>query len=346
MANARGVDVSHWQNLSDWSPDGLTFVMAKASEGTTADPMYAKHVAKARAAGLIVGAYAFSRADVDMAAQVATLAKSAPDADLYAIDVEGIHGFTQSQTAEFIRRFQRLTSKKIGLYHSESGYFDGGQDWDWIAHWGVPEPERSTWELHQYRGSPLDLDQYNGTADEMKTWVAALNNGGTTVDAFIVPEDSMEVNVIGGSWLYDNSELASSTGNIKIDPGRYLRYVGQFSTTPDIRIVAYETAAGDTNTTSKAMFAARASISSFKKVPDLTPYDQSDIDAATAPLTSTIEMQAEIIAEQKTDIAEKTAELVEKDEIIDSQDETIMELNLVIDEYDTLRNSLRKAVAP
>lgn len=345
MANAKGVDVSHWQTLSDWSPTGLTFIIVKASEGTTPDPMFAKHVAKARAAGLIVGAYAFNRNDVSISAQVQTFATASAGADLFVIDVEGQYAFSQAQTREFMDRFRALTGKKIGMYHSASGFFDAGQDWDWVAHWGVTQPSRP-WDLHQYRGSPLDLDQYNGTADDMKAFVAALNDGGPKVEAFIVPEDSTQANVITGAWLYDNSELAASSGNIRLEPGRYLQYVGQFSATPDIRIVAYETVSGDVNTTSKAMFTPRSNISSFRKTPDLTPYDQADIDAATQPLNATIEAQSAIIAQQKTTEAELRNEITSLETLVDQQDQTIVDLSLVVEDYNDLRVGLRKAVAP
>jgi hypothetical protein len=330
--------------LDDWSPVGLTFIIVKASEGTTPDPMFSKHVAKARAAGLIVGAYCFNRDDVDMAAQVKTFAAASVGADLFVIDVEGTHAFDQAQTRDFMNRFRALTGERIGLYHSASGFFDAGQDWDWVAHWGVTEPSRP-WDLHQYRGSPLDLDQYNGTAADMKAFVAAMNSGGTKVEAFTVPEESMQANIVTGTWLYDNSNLAASSGNIKIDPGRYLQYVGQFSSTPDIRIVAYESTTPDSNTTSKAMFVARAGISSFRKTPDLTPYDQADIDAATQPLNATIDAQSAIIAEQKTQAAALSAEIVTLENLVDQQDATIVELEVVVAEYDELKGALKKAVA-
>lgn len=176
MANAKGVDVSHWQTLADWSVTGLSFVIVKASEGTTKDAMYAKHVAKGRAAGLVVGAYAFNRDDVNMDAQVQTFAEASKGADLFFIDVEGTYAFTQAQTAAFITKFRALTGKHIGLYHSASGFFDAGQDYDWVAHWGVDAPTRS-WDFHQYRGSPLDLDQYNGTEAALQAFVARLNGG-------------------------------------------------------------------------------------------------------------------------------------------------------------------------
>lgn len=175
MANAKGVDVSHWQTLSDWSPTGLSFVIVKASEGLSADPMFAKHVAKGRAAGLVVGAYAYNRDDVDIVAQAKFFAKTAAGlADLFFIDVEGTHAFTPEQATLFMDTFRAEVGRHIGLYHSESGFFEAGQDYDWVAHWGVTTPTRH-WQFHQYRGSPLDLDQYNGTDAQLRAFVANLN---------------------------------------------------------------------------------------------------------------------------------------------------------------------------
>ena len=176
MANAKGVDVSHWQSLSDWSTTGLSFVIVKASEGLTKDAMFAKHVAKGRAAGLVVGAYAFNRDDVNIAAQAKFFADNSKGVDLWFIDVEGTHAFSQAQTKLFIATFKAYTGKHIGLYHSASGYFEAGQDYDWVAHWGVSAPSRS-WDFHQYRGAPLDLDQYNGTKAQLQSFVQSLNGG-------------------------------------------------------------------------------------------------------------------------------------------------------------------------
>jgi GH25 family lysozyme M1 (1,4-beta-N-acetylmuramidase) len=190
MANAKGVDLSRWQALSDWSPTGLSFVFIRASQGTTPDDKYQQHLEKARAAGLIVGAYATNSHGVDMAAQVAAFAQYAGDVDLYAIDVEGARGrpaagraraFSHAQTKEFIKSFRALTGRPIGMYHSESGYFDAGQDFDWVANWDVTEPGRA-WDFHQYQGSPLDLDQFNGTAADLRAFVLRLNGGNVNED--------------------------------------------------------------------------------------------------------------------------------------------------------------------
>jgi GH25 family lysozyme M1 (1,4-beta-N-acetylmuramidase) len=70
MMAAQGIDVSRWQPPVDWGQvkaSGRTFAIIKASggdgapnyTGTYTDPQYGQHVAGARAAGLLTGAYHF-----------------------------------------------------------------------------------------------------------------------------------------------------------------------------------------------------------------------------------------------------------------------------------------------
>lgn len=171
-----GIDISRYQKTTDWSPDGLSFVVVKAVDGVTPDIRYGSHVRKARAAGLRVFAYAFNRNYLDVAEQAKMFAAVSKDASLWFIDVEGADAFTTAQTREFIETFRSVTGKHIGLYHSESGFFDAGQNYDWVAHWGVDEPSRR-WDFHQYRGSPLDLDKYIGTEDDLDAFVASVHGG-------------------------------------------------------------------------------------------------------------------------------------------------------------------------
>ena len=192
MTYLRGVDVSHYQSLTDWSPTGLSFVIAKASEGGVPDSMYKAHIAKGRKAGLVVGAY---RADLPMAYQVDAFVAAAGAVDLYAIDVEeesiaGTQRFSVAQARDFMAKFRAKTGKTIGLYISESPYKSGGYsaakaDWLWIAKWSPVEPS-VPFEFWQYRGSPLDLDRFNGTAADL----AKLAGVPTAPDTGI-PEDSM-----------------------------------------------------------------------------------------------------------------------------------------------------------
>lgn len=134
-----------------------------------------------------------------------------------------------------------------------------------------------------------------------------ISTGGDTVKSFAVPEARILAKVKADTWLYDNSDMQPSATNIQLNPGRELVYVGQFSASPDIRIVAYEPAAGDTNSTSKAMFVARDGIESFRTVADTTPFSQEDVDkavaAATAAIQTTVNEQAATIASLKTELA-------------------------------------------
>ena len=167
MARARGVDVSAHQSVTP-SLVGLSFLFARASIGLLADANYTGHIANARTAGLVTGAYHFAYDGVSIADQVAVFLASAGAVDLYAVDVEGSHAPSRAQTADFIARVQS-TGRRCGLYHSDSGYFDAGQDWNWVAAWsGSPS---HAWDFHQYRGAPLDLDRFRGTDAELRAFV-------------------------------------------------------------------------------------------------------------------------------------------------------------------------------
>lgn len=176
-----GIDVSVYQAATP-SLKGLSFLFARASIGWNTDSRYGQHTANARAAGLVVGAYHFGT-QARIATQVQTFLDAAGDVDLYALDVEGLQAPSHAQAAEFIKAMQKATGKPVGLYHSESGFFDAGQDFDWVANWSQV-PARP-WDFWQYRGSPLDLDRYNGTLDQLHELAGWTTNPPTT------PEDPM-----------------------------------------------------------------------------------------------------------------------------------------------------------
>jgi hypothetical protein len=159
-----GYDVSHWQTSTPTRGD---FLIAKASQGTRPDTAYREHIRNARAAGMVVGAYAFNHdtAIVSVSDQADAFLEAAGDVDLYALDVEGRYSFTRDEARAFIGRVQEA-GRSCGLYMSESPYYrDVGQDWRWVANWSR-EPA-IPWDIWQYRGSPLDLDRFDGTRDEL-----------------------------------------------------------------------------------------------------------------------------------------------------------------------------------
>jgi lysozyme len=192
-----GVDVSHWQ-ASTPSLDGLSFLFARACYGTTRDLSYAQHASHARAAGLVVGAYCFGRGSESPAAQAAALLSVAPGADLLALDLESDAGHTPMSTAQAGTFTDAIhaAGRTVGLYHSESGYPDVGQDWRWVANWNR-EPV-IPWDFWQWCGSPLDMDWYHGS--EMDLWVLA---GMGEVMKPITDETPAEVEVARGAMLYE-----------------------------------------------------------------------------------------------------------------------------------------------
>lgn len=159
-----GIDVSHYQDPTP-SLAGVSFLIAKATEGTTHDLMFGRHIAAARAAGLVVGAYHFARDDVSLADQVDAFLAATVDVSWIAFDVEGRHAWSVDATRQAIARVH-AAGRRVGLYMSDAAYVDAGQDWRWVANWSASP--RHAWDVWQYRGSPLDLDRFDGTIDELR----------------------------------------------------------------------------------------------------------------------------------------------------------------------------------
>lgn len=169
MTLAQGIDVSKWQATTP-ALAGLSFLIARASIGTTVDPMYATHIANARKAGLVVGAYHYNWTG-DPRVQARYFLTMAGDVDLYAIDVEGATRFSDDAARAFIDECH-LAGKRCGLYASLSGYPDVGQDWRWIAYWSSTDKAPTLpWDFWQYGGTGVDRDAFRGTEAELRAWI-------------------------------------------------------------------------------------------------------------------------------------------------------------------------------
>lgn len=163
-----GLDISRWQGTTP-NLSGKSFLFARATYGAVHDGMYATHIANARKAGCLVGAYHFGVGDVSVPDQVHAFLAAAGSVDFYVLDLEsnGRHAsMTNGQAAAFIGMV-KAKGHKIGLYHSDSGFPSLGQDYNWVAKWSVNAPARS-WAFWQYRGSPLDLDRFNGSLAKLR----------------------------------------------------------------------------------------------------------------------------------------------------------------------------------
>jgi GH25 family lysozyme M1 (1,4-beta-N-acetylmuramidase) len=187
-----GIDVSKWQTKTP-SLVGLSMLFARSSIGTEVDPTYRMHIKNARKAGLIVGAYHFNWDSVPVADQVEAFLNMAGSVDFYFIDVEGDNAFDHAQTRAFIDRMH-AAGRRCGLYHSDSGYFAAGQDYDWVAKWSATPPTRH-WDFWQYRGDPLDLDRFNGTLAQLQALAHVVPTWGpdVTPDLRAVDPKAMKV---------------------------------------------------------------------------------------------------------------------------------------------------------
>lgn len=160
-----GIDVSVYQTTTP-PLTGLGFLFARASIGVRKDARYDQHIANARARGLVTGAYHFGDNRLTAASQAATFLQAAGDVDFYFLDVEGGHAMGSAAIRTFFAQV-RKAGKKIGLYHSLSGFPELGQDYNWVAYWsGVPPS--INWTFWQYRGSPLDLDRFIGSMAQLR----------------------------------------------------------------------------------------------------------------------------------------------------------------------------------
>lgn len=158
----RGIDISRWQTTTP-SLAGLSFAFARATYGTWIDQKYHTHTTNFRKAKLVTGAYHFGVGWTTPEAQARTFLSVAEKADLLILDLERDTALTMTHTQA--RRFIALihaAGRKVGLYHSRSGFPNLGQDYNWIAQWGSTAPTGISWAFWQYRGSPLDLNYFRG----------------------------------------------------------------------------------------------------------------------------------------------------------------------------------------
>jgi lysozyme len=158
----RGLDVSRWQGSIYWrqvAASGYRWVYIKATEGRTGiDPAYARNVAGARAAGLVVGAYHFWWPERDPREQARHFAKVAGPhqaGDLPpCLDVEQDNGL---KSAELDGRLQLLINDVRQLFgtvptiyssrrvYREWGLRVGGECPFWMVSWASKERLVEPW---------------------------------------------------------------------------------------------------------------------------------------------------------------------------------------------------------
>ena len=203
MNRTEGIDVSHWQNTIDWNAvwaAGKKFTYIKASEDIDyVDPLYTTNRTRAKAAGLLVGAYHFAQPSTEAGDAVAEAnhyvdtATPASGDLLPVLDLERSGGLTQTNLTAWVRAYLQRIYERTGvravIYCSPSFWknYLGDTTWFaangykilWVAHWTTASQPTvpaaawggNNWTFWQYTSDGsvpgisgrVDLNRYNGT---------------------------------------------------------------------------------------------------------------------------------------------------------------------------------------
>lgn len=183
-----GIDVSHYQRVTDWhqvAAAGIEFVMVKATEGTGyRDPACAGHVGGAAAAGLLCGLYHYAHPAATLAsAEAANLCRAwdlNPGAHTLPVglDLEQAHRYSPVATVrwcvDWLQRVEAHTGTRPIIYTSASwcealgNAVDELAPWPlWVAHYTTkPAPalprawDRWLWWQHTSKGRVAGIPGY------------------------------------------------------------------------------------------------------------------------------------------------------------------------------------------
>ncbi|MCT9934338.1 glycoside hydrolase family 25 protein [Planotetraspora sp. A-T 1434] len=186
----QGIDVSDWRPSVDWN--GAVFGFARATEGDTeTDPAFDRHRAAMERAGVLSGAYHVARPAGDPAVQARHFLDHA-GAGLLAVDLRTSDGLPPAEVAAFARRWCAEVGRLAGVspivrtvrHFAAEGNCEGlGELPLWIAAPGrpmgkpaVPAPW-TTWALHQYSNSPVNLNVFAGSLEELAAVAARESRG-------------------------------------------------------------------------------------------------------------------------------------------------------------------------
>src|SRR4051812_42186719 len=197
-----GVDVSHYNGSPDWSmvkQDGVKFVIAKATEGTSMqDATYPVNKDQIEALSLPFGAYHFARPDKAAGDAVAEADYFVAYAQLTGnnlipvLDLEATGGLATARLTTWVKAWLTEVHAKLGvkpmIYTTPSFWISymGNSRWFadhgyrlWIANWtsaAAPKVPAGNWggrgwTMWQYDNGgtvtgvdgDVDLDRYNGT---------------------------------------------------------------------------------------------------------------------------------------------------------------------------------------
>ncbi|MGF7050249.1 lysozyme [Paenibacillus sp. DS2015] len=264
-SNARGIDVSHWQGVINWEQvraEGHVFAFIKASEGKSVkDKKFIANVQGATMAGLLVGAYHFSRAasPTEVKAEVDHfLTVTAPLADSMklplVLDIETNEAGSRTNTVKTVRAWVDYFKQRTGIFpmiYTFPNFMDTSLDASlgdiklWYAYYNedrspIDRGGWKEWEFLQYSSSGtvkgisgnVDMNEYKGSEAKLR---AAYDD-----NKEIPPVPPVEVGPklpqwkeTGRQWLVDQLEISEdwkSTDTVDIGTlGTILaRYANKF----------------------------------------------------------------------------------------------------------------------
>lgn len=200
--NVLGMDVSKWQgtmNFETARDAGAKFVFIKASEASGyRDPQFITNCTKAKAAGLLVGAYHYFHA-TKAQEQATNFMGAVGDVKLdfpLAVDCEARDGVDSDVVTSVLQNLTKILEEKSGkapmIYTSSGWWNEYALPWSkwknyplWVANWKVKSPalprDWKEWKFWQWLGGSngrgaefgasgsksIDLNYFNGTHEEL-----------------------------------------------------------------------------------------------------------------------------------------------------------------------------------
>ncbi|MFI6249061.1 glycoside hydrolase family 25 protein [Streptomyces sp. NPDC051016] len=228
----KGIDVSNYQSET-YDLTGVDFVIVKATQSTNyVNPKHDAQVARARAAGRVVGHYHFIVTG-NIAAQAAYFVQHAAPkpGELLACDWETNPATstapTNAEKDQFIRAVKALrpglrvllyTGQNFWLTKDTTSYAGDGL---WIAQYnGDPgKPDiKAKWLIHQYTSQPLDTNVAAfASRAEMAAWAA-----GEEPDVALTQDDAdLVVDRLLAADKFDAPKDAADYSDDPKDPGHY-----------------------------------------------------------------------------------------------------------------------------
>lgn len=182
MSWEHAVDISQYQSSDDYDVHIIMIKMCGGDAGLYYDSRATQHYYAAQNSGKAIGMYHFAGGTDPIAEADFFVRACSPltENDVMALDWEISNPDPVGWCTQFVNRVHDTTGVWPLIYMNASTV--QAHDWSsvlnncglWIAHWGyTPDediPNVPTYVMHQYQGSPLDLDAWFGSVEQFKAY--------------------------------------------------------------------------------------------------------------------------------------------------------------------------------